>query len=272
MLPYFCQCAERFTQLYTFLYCTQLALNINRFDGNTPLSQPVYFILDTEKASSERSKIRNSSTSGYQAIEKSVEKLFPNLAILEHFNRHIDDKLPRQPLWRYIAALLSEDPQLSHLQEKSRSVLKDFSNAFKSKKLIPNIAEATGDPKTKDLRQLIKYACAQFDENATKKDTKIINLNYIKAYNNIIAKHFVQSRGRMGRVLVLNQDFMLILTNICIGEREQLRFQDLLFELQKRGIYFDRQSEQTLIGFYERIGNVARMSDSGDAVYVKRTI
>ncbi|MFA0643989.1 DNA phosphorothioation-dependent restriction protein DptG, partial [Vibrio cyclitrophicus] len=32
------------------------------------------------------------------------------------------------------------------------------------------------------------------------------------------------------------------------------------------------QTEQELIKFYERIGNVERMSDSGDAVYVRKTI
>ncbi|MQK80561.1 DNA phosphorothioation-dependent restriction protein DptG, partial [Escherichia coli] len=28
----------------------------------------------------------------------------------------------------------------------------------------------------------------------------------------------------------------------------------------------------TLVAFYERMGNVERMSDSGDAVYVRKTV
>ena len=73
-------------------------------------------------------------------------------------------------------------------------------------------------------------------------------------------------------VLVINQDFLLLLTNIAIGDNRQLRFQELLGEFRQRGVYFDKQSEQALVAFYERVGNVERMSDSGDAVYVRSTI
>ncbi|XQF94097.1 DNA phosphorothioation-dependent restriction protein DptG (plasmid) [Pseudoalteromonas espejiana] len=33
---------------------------------------------------------------------------------------------------------------------------------------------------------------------------------------------------------------------------------------------FDKSSEECLIDLFERMGNVERMSDSGDAVYVKK--
>ena len=47
---------------------------------------------------------------------------------------------------------------------------------------------------------------------------------------------------------------------------------ELLEEFKSRGVYFDKKTQQSLIGFYERVGNVERMSDSGDAVYVRKTI
>ncbi|MFT5298212.1 MAG: DNA phosphorothioation-dependent restriction protein DptG, partial [Colwellia sp.] len=50
------------------------------------------------------------------------------------------------------------------------------------------------------------------------------------------------------------------------------RFNELIKAFESRGVYFDKQSQQALIEFYERIGNVERMSDSGDAVYVNKTI
>ena len=40
----------------------------------------------------------------------------------------------------------------------------------------------------------------------------------------------------------------------------------------QRGIYFDKQSQAEIVQSYERIGNVERMSDSGDAVYVRKTV
>jgi len=55
-------------------------------------------------------------------------------------------------------------------------------------------------------------------------------------------------------------------------ENEKLRFHELLDEFKERGVYFDKKSQQALIRFYERVGNVERMSDSGDAVYVRKTV
>ena len=70
----------------------------------------------------------------------------------------------------------------------------------------------------------------------------------------------------------LHQDFILLLTNLAIAERTSVRFQALLEEFQARGFWFDKSSQQALITFFERVGNVDRMSDSGDAVYVRSTI
>ena len=89
---------------------------------------------------------------------------------------------------------------------------------------------------------------------------------------NLAASHFIQSRGRSGRVLVLNQDYIILLTNLVVGEKDKLRFHELITAFEQRGIFVDKQTEQELIKFYERIGNVERMSDSGDAVYVRKTI
>ncbi|MFL9494978.1 DNA phosphorothioation-dependent restriction protein DptG, partial [Acinetobacter baumannii] len=85
-------------------------------------------------------------------------------------------------------------------------------------------------------------------------------------------KEFIQYRGAAGATLVINFDFFLLLTNLCIGENEKLRLNELLIEMRKRGIYFDKKSLVEIINFYERVGNVERMSDSGDAIYVKKTI
>jgi DNA phosphorothioation-dependent restriction protein DptG len=51
-----------------------------------------------------------------------------------------------------------------------------------------------------------------------------------------------------------------------------MQFHDLTDGFKSRGVFFDKQSEQALINFYERIGNIERMSDSGDAVYVRKTV
>ena len=89
---------------------------------------------------------------------------------------------------------------------------------------------------------------------------------------NIILKPFTQIRGSAGTVFVLTQEYLLLLTNLVIGERDKLRLYEVIKEFERRGIFFDKESRKALVGFYERLGNVEKMSDSGDAIYVKKTI
>ncbi|WP_320408131.1 DNA phosphorothioation-dependent restriction protein DptG [Acinetobacter sp. 105-3] len=70
----------------------------------------------------------------------------------------------------------------------------------------------------------------------------------------------------------MQQSHLLLLTNLVIGKREKIRLYELIKELERRGIFFDKESRKALVEFYERLGNVEKMSDSGDAIYVKKTI
>ncbi|WP_369434473.1 DNA phosphorothioation-dependent restriction protein DptG [Psychromonas sp. MME1] len=119
------------------------------------------------------------------------------------------------------------------------------------------------------LADLLKLSRMQFGAKESRHE---INKLYVKATESEFCSHFAQSRGRAGRVLVFNQDYLLLLTNLAIGEQEKVRFHELIKSFQSRGVFFDKQSQQALICFFERIGNVERMSDSGDAVYVRKTI
>ena len=112
-------------------------------------------------------------------------------------------------------------------------------------------------------------AIEQFQVETSTRDE--INGKYAKALKELCSD-FIQSRGRSGRVLVLNQDQLMLLTNISIGNKDKLLMNDLMREFERRGFYLDKQSQQALVDFYERMGNVARMSDSGDAVYVRKTV
>ena len=94
----------------------------------------------------------------------------------------------------------------------------------------------------------------------------------VSAFENEVARHFIQNRKRGGNVLTINQDYLLLLTNLAVGTEPRLQFQQLIEEFKARGVWFDLQSQQVLIEFYERVGNLERMSDSGDAVYVRKTI
>ena len=248
-------------ELYTFIYCTQLGLNIRNWTaGELPVSKPLYFILDTEKASIERSNLVNF---GYQSVARPMADVFPILSMLEHFNN--DDKSPKSPLWAFASALKNAAIQD---QEIALSALVDFSEKFREKRVLAKLPDSPSSP-IEAMQHVITYGIKQFADGTGRHR---VQMQYMEVFDKEVAKNFLQARGRAGKVLVVNQDFVLLLTNLSIGDRTSLRFQELLAEFRSRGFWFDKNSQQALINFYERVGNVDRMSDSGDAVYVRNTI
>jgi len=249
---YFLGVLSQFLKLYAYLYTAQLALNISSWREGEPLPKPLYFILDTETASAERMHIRDD---GHKRVHVALFKIFPFLSMSESLQSAKEKKIP---IWKLSSLLSNSDTK----------VLSQYAQAFKEERglasTIPNIS-SPGDA----LDVLLNLGKEQFERGQSRHE---INVNYVKAIETELCSHFIQSRGRAGRVLVINQDYLLLLTNISIGDSSKLRFHELLEAFKKRGVFFDKRSQQALIQFYERIGNVERMSDSGEAVYVYKTI
>ena len=250
---------KEFLRLYAHLYTAQLALNLNGWEKGEPKPQLSYYILDSEKASDERYLVKDY---GFKQLSGALWKIFPYLSMNESLqSKKIDNTVNTiQPLWA-LAENLKQTPS-------SVTLLKNYALAFiESRELNFNLNDSD-DPQMA-LADLLKLSVLQFDAKETRHE---INKQYVKATESEFCGHFAQLRGRAGRVLVFNQDYLLLLTNIAIGEQDKLRFHELIKAFESRGVFFDKQSQQALINFFERIGNVERMSDSGDAVYVRKTI
>jgi DNA phosphorothioation-dependent restriction protein DptG len=233
-----------------------MALNIANWKDGEPVSKPLYFILDTEKASSERVNVQRY---GYKLFASASERLFPMLSALEA----LQHKELKRPLWQ-----VYKDSINYHNQVDVLNALNTYLNAFiKSRELPSRPISQTVESAFEQLQEL---AIEQFKVSTTTRGE--INEKYTKELEKQICGDFLQTRGRAGRVLVLNQDQLVLLTNLAIGLNEKLRLHELMNEFQRRGFYLDGQSQQVLVSFYERMGNVERMSDSGDAVYVRKTI
>jgi DNA phosphorothioation-dependent restriction protein DptG len=245
---------EELLKLYAYLYTAQLALNINGFPKE-PVSRPLYFIMENEIASVERSDlVRN----GHQRVSKNIELIFPYLTMTETL-QDVEINGGRIPLWDLASKLTTEDT----------ASLKKYTNDFAiQRKLDFNFDSSECDP-TYWLKALLELSLKQFAKGETRAAAQG---KFIKSTEVELCSTFVRSRGRVGKVLVMNQDYLSLLTNLAVGTKERLRFHELLDEFKARGVYFDKKTQQSLIKFYERVGNVERMSDSGDAVYVRRTI
>ncbi|QUM89945.1 DNA phosphorothioation-dependent restriction protein DptG [Moritella sp. 36] len=249
---------KSFLKLYAFLYTSQLAHNLYHWSDGMAKSRPNYFILDSEKASKERRFVRDS---GCKQLLRNIECIFPYLNMAQFLQKSDKDTII-QPLWKLVETLPENDELTNALNEYANSFAAD-----RKIKQAPETKATTFDA----LKQLLQLSKAQFKTGNKDKDD--INLNYIKAVKIHFCDDFIKLRGSAGATLVLNQDYMILLTNMAIGaDREKLRLHELLEEFEARGVYLDNQSQEELVKFYERIGNVERMSDSGDAVYVTKTI
>jgi DNA phosphorothioation-dependent restriction protein DptG len=243
-------------KLYAFSYCSQLSLTLRGWRNGPPQPKELYFILDVEKASTERDKIRDY---GYRSLAATTKELFPLLSAGEV----LQFEGPQRPLWQ-IYADAQQYPDQTALLERLNRYLEDF--AASRKLTAPSPAETLEEA----FKQFVSLAIRQFDSGRS--DRHGVNRLYVRELEKKVFADFVLFRGRAGNILALNQDQLLLLTNLAIGPNEKLRFFELLREFQQRGFFFDNQSQQVLIEFFERMGNVERMSDSGEAVYVRKTI
>lgn len=250
---------KEFLHLYAHLYTAQLALNLKGWKKGKPEAQLCYYILDSEKASDERYLVKDY---GFKQLSSSLWNIFSYLSMNESLqSKKIDNAVNTiQPLW-VLAENLQQTPS-------SAILLKNYALAFKESRDLNLDLSDSGNPQDV-LADLLELSRMQFGIKETRHE---INKLYVKATESEFCSHFAQSRGRAGRVLVFNQDYLLLLTNLAIGEQDKLRFHELIKAFESRGVFFDKQSQQALINFFERIGNVERMSDSGDAVYVRKTI
>lgn len=246
-------------RLYAFSWCAQLALNLDNWRDGEPQSKSLFFILDTEKASSERDQIKRF---GYKWFASQCEKLFPILSALEVLQWGKGAK--KRPLWQVYQDALNDSDPSSQTLNNLNNYLQDFieDRQLTSRDRATNLDNA--------FKQLLSVAIEQFQ--GKKSERASVNRKYINELESQICSDFIQVRGRAGKVLVLNQDRLLLLTNLTVGKNKKLRLHELLRGFEQRGFYLDNQSTQMLVAFYERMGNVERMSDSGDAVYVRKTV
>ncbi|MFP2770768.1 DNA phosphorothioation-dependent restriction protein DptG [Oceanisphaera sp. KMM 10153] len=255
---YLLQALPKMLKLYAFAYCAQLALNVTDWrDAEVPQSKPLYFILDSEKASSERTSVKRS---GYKLLASACERVFPMLSALDALQ--IPDSAPR-PLWQ-----VYQEAKRYYDQPRLLGELNSYLQAFIEKRKLQPRAQAEDIESA--FEQLKELALEQFRDAKTTRGG--VNKKYMKELEEQLLRDFVQARGAAGRTLVLNQDQILLLTNLTIGKAEKLRLHELREGFEQRGFYLDNQSLQMLVSFYERMGNVERMSDSGDAVYVRKTL
>lgn len=246
---YFLAELESFISLYTFLYLTQLTNQVcipdNRY--KTPQARPLYFILETERASKERHECNQY---GYDFLFSKTRgiafNLFPYLGYL--------NRLSKKPSWQ-----LTQYDFTSKVNELNCSVAKLFDESYQDEELTQSAINSG-----LTLQKLI------FDKTSRKDANKKV----VEIFEKKFAAEFITDRKAAGKYFVLNSNMLLLLTNLVISDspERKLLIDDVIEGFKKRGIWLDLKSKKALLQFYENVGNIEKLSDSGDAVYVKTTI
>lgn len=248
---------EHLIEIYAFLYITQLSLHLYspKLRFSEPTSQEMYFILEGEKASKER---HSTFLKGYKRVfEKDVGAsydIFPHLGYLE--------LIGTEPLW-VISQRAHEQGFINQINELNSLFCNEFNIHFAGYR--NSFEEAINDGLT--------YHKEIFKENNKKSDRYRANQMVCTAATTNFSSNFRVNKGRAGGwYFQLSTKTVLLITNLIIGEKEKLLIDDVVEGFNERGIYFDLKSKQALLEIYENIGNVIKLSDSGDAVYVTSTI
>ena len=193
-------------------------------------------------------------------LRSSLASVFPVLSMAEAVQANSDNK-ELLPLWMFYQRLRQLPSREAVVEALNR-----YSALFAEKRKVAPPAPA--DSLESALENLIKIALDQFDDSTREG----VNKKYVGQFEEHVFQDFTQSRGRAGKVLVLTQDQLLLITNLVVGDESKLWFKDVLAGFEARGIFLDKRSEMALVEFYERIGNVERRSDSGDAIYITKTL
>lgn len=247
---YFLDELNNFVELYSFLYLTQLTVNLVTPDSRykEPESKKLYFILENEKASQERHDCREYGFNYLFSKNTGLAwKLFPYLGYL--------DWITDVPIWRIV-----------HLQNDTLIV--------KLNELNELIALLFGVPKShfNDIESAINHGLTTQIDIFKKSERSSANEKVVNVFKDVFCRNFKTDRKKAGMHFVLKTNTVLLLTNLILGTREKMLIDEVIEEFQQRGIWFDIKSKSALLKLYENIGNIEKLSDSGDAVYVKSTI
>ncbi|OED51111.1 DNA phosphorothioation-dependent restriction protein DptG [Aliivibrio fischeri] len=241
---------ENLIELYSFLYLTHLSISIGvpRLRYDLPKSQPLYFILENETASKDRYEC---NAHGYNYIFSKTtghaKKIFPYLGYLNW--------ITDQPLWDL-------------LQDDSPSLTQNINH------LNSNISILFNEPyqEALDYKSAVEKGLDIQYRVIMKTDRKTANEKVVNVFHDVFSRNFITNRRSAGSYFELKSSTLMLLTNLVIGKGNKLLIDDVVDAFKERGIWLDILSKNALLKFYESVGNCEKLSDSGDAVYVKSTI
>ncbi|MBA2176142.1 DNA phosphorothioation-dependent restriction protein DptG [Halobacillus locisalis] len=253
---FFIQYFELLLAYYYFFSITQFTMKVNQMDkadksGPTPL----YYNLDWEASSKNRAAYKR----GYSQVKTAVRNLLVHVNTLEHLNFIFETKNAD-----YLELLELYESASPDEQESIKQAISEWIREYASIVLKEEV-DLEDDEAVHDLVKELFYTIKEGYSQPSRSGTES---RYALGVEQIGKKYFLKTRGSLGHTLNVSQDFLLLMTAVCVRS-EKLSLKQLFKELEKRGLFFDRQSRETIQELFDKLNLIEKKSDSGDAQYVK---
>lgn len=250
--------------IYYFYYVSQTCLTLDQFcNGNRNNSVPLFFALDWEKVS----KNRSCCLEGWEKLQENINHMFSHAVTLEILNQHENDEM-----YDYIKfqEMANQNPDYVNLIvdeiEKAEKVYTSYVGDYKGFEQL--VEPVSGSRIDKAVQHLYRCVEAQFLETERKRASQFYN----EKFSGYCKLRWVKNRKKSGLVLNLTERDIIFLTKLSLGDEEKIRLNDLYKQYEYRGFYLDNTSKSLLQEFFTKLNLIDKKSDSGDAQYVKRIL
>ncbi len=252
----------RLISYYYFFYVSQVVLMLNRFFNGKCEVVPVYFCISSEKTSQSRNCFQN----GWRKIDGLLDNMLVHAVLLEILNQTDQNK-------KYSYKDFLEEYNNSSEEDKGKiftsieNVKQDYRYKYVPEDGFSYVRNNYSKGNIESLiHGFFDDILLQFNNSKTRED---VHKKFKKCFYLFCKNNFLQHRGKNGLMLTLDEETIVLFTKIIIGNRDKIRLNELFNEFRKRGIFMDRQTQECVVDFYEKLNLIEKKSDSGDAQYVK---
>ena len=238
---------------YLYFYFIQFTLK-SALNSESKELKKTYYLLDWENISKNRSSVKL----GYNRVNDYLKSLLIRVDAIEHLNFVFETEglLPYE-LFSYYERL---DDSL-----KSEFIV-SFQSWIKYVRSEENLDEIE---LSDDFKQLFsEYLETISDSYSLNKSRHGTVSRYKLTIEDLGKKYFLKRRGRYGYMFNITQGMLIFVTSLCIKE-DKIRITQLFEEYEHRGLFFDRDSRESILELFNKLNLIDKKSDSGDIQYVK---
>ncbi|WP_346938907.1 DNA phosphorothioation-dependent restriction protein DptG [uncultured Clostridium sp.] len=259
----FCFQIVTILKFYYVVYILRAVGNLNNmfYEKEVP---PIYFTFDWEKVSKGRIGYEN----GWCLVESAITSLRSHEICLNILNCSND---PNKYTYKEFKELVSSmnDADRYDTWDNLYEVVEKYENAIRDDKDYWKEYEFKSDNDDDILIEVEKLYGLIHNHHSKVKNAIELSRRYYDWFFEFCRNNFLRNRGRNGMTLNLTEEYVILLTKLCIKDESKVRFQYIIKELERRGVYLDKDSRNRLIEFYQRLNVLEKKSDSGDALYVR---